>query len=194
VYYFLFFIAAFSVIMLVLVWTRKLHWDAIHMNLLELVDEFGGDVIRNGFSARPVYKHNFDGIELIINFSSQRTQKGRTHFMDISLGREFKAHFTIAARSWLQREHGQADAGYQPDDLLPGDDYALRKGDDGGRISADPAAFKEAIEKILPMNFMYIGATGALYERECDNLAMATRPHELIPLINNLKTVIGVIV
>ncbi len=62
---------------------RKLHWDAIHNNLLDLEDEIGGAVIRKGFLARPVFHAKYKGSEVTINFSQDKRQGKRINYIDI---------------------------------------------------------------------------------------------------------------
>ena len=83
----IFFVVFIVVFLIIINYLRKLHLDAIHFNLLSLIDDIGGAVIRKGFLARPVYHGSYQGIEVTINFSSERSQKKRRQYLNISLAR-----------------------------------------------------------------------------------------------------------
>ena len=42
----------FIAILVIINYLRKLHWDVIHHNLLELVDDIGGKILRQGMLGR----------------------------------------------------------------------------------------------------------------------------------------------
>jgi len=42
-----------------LIWLRKAQYDAIHRNFLDLVDQYGGRVVRDAFAIRPKFMGKF---------------------------------------------------------------------------------------------------------------------------------------
>ena len=126
--YFLYIIIFLAVIFFLLNYVRKMQWDRIHINLLELADEIAGEIYRRNFLARPVFHGKYNGHELTINFSSERVGKTRSHYMDIALNKKIKSSFTISSKKWLSQQQDVPLNEYN--DLVAGiaDHYVIRKG------------------------------------------------------------------
>ena len=172
------------VFLVVINYLRKLHLDALHFNLLEVVDVLGGQVLRRGFLSRPVYHGKFKGIDLTINFSSERSQKKRREFLDISFARQMQQNLTISTSSWIESQNQGELNEFEP--LVIGDEttYVIRNISQSDYIKKNRnEEFKDSVKRLTPFNYIYCGQSGLLYERECDNLAVCSKHPKLVDLI-----------
>jgi hypothetical protein len=177
----------------VIIFLRKLHWDAIQLNLLQLEDDIGGNVIRKGFLTRPLYHGRYNSIDLTINFSTEKFKKSRRNYIDISIGKQFKYPFTLSSLNWLQ-ERGESTSDYEPIKATAQNDYGLRKETKGQVIKKNRKSdFTACISKLDPMNFIYFSKNGLLFERECRNLADETKYHKLKATIDTLYELLVVV-
>ncbi len=82
---------------------RKIQYDYLHNNLLDLVDKIGGEVVRNGFARIPYYHGKYKGATLVINFTSARDDKGnREYYITYSYEKDLGLNFNIMSRRWLE--------------------------------------------------------------------------------------------
>jgi len=166
---------------------RKLHWDAIHLNLLELADSLSGKVIRNGFFSRPIFHGSCQDTDLTVNFSSEKVRKGRTNLIDISLAMNIHRSATISSLDWL-KERGEKSITEYETFLVSGQPfYGIRT----DNYPAVQSKFKdknlmESIEKLHPFRFIFISRQGILFEKEMENLPQNTRHPRIKELIDNL--------
>lgn len=103
-YIFIITITIILLIWFVLVYVRKSMWDAVHRNLLDLEDIFEGKVIRTSILARPVFHGKINGILITLNFSTEKTQKGRITYINISYDLTSKFSLTLSAEEWLAEQ------------------------------------------------------------------------------------------
>ncbi len=188
----LFIIGSILIFFVVINYLRKLNLDAIHFNFLELADAVGGQVIRKGILSRPVYHGAFKSIELTVNFSSERTQKKRRQYLDISMAKNSSYNITISTRDWIEARNEESSSNFVPLDI-PGDvNYVILKPDDVTYVKEiNEKRFIECVKSLTPFTFIYIGQNGILFERECDNIAMCTKPPKLkdtVELLFELST------
>ena len=150
---------------------RKLHWDAIHLNLLNLADQIKGEIYRRNFMARPVFHGKYKGYELTINFSSERSKSGRNNYIDISINKKVMKPFTISSFEWLKERNDSSLDEYKEMKISGEMKYGIRKG--------SPKLFSEdiiqSIQKLHPFNFIFAGGTGVLMEIQCKNTAITTK-------------------
>jgi hypothetical protein len=172
---YIFYTVLVIIIFIILInYLRKLHWDSIHFNLLSLADEIKGEIYRRNFMTRPVFHGKYKGIELTINFSSERTGNGRSNYIDISFNKHVKHAFTISSLRWLRERTDSSLEDYREIEILGEKKYGIRKG--------DPRLYSQKItgylQKLDPFNFIFAGGTGVLMEIQCKNTAIATKhPH-----------------
>jgi hypothetical protein len=188
----LFIIGSILIFFVVINYLRKLNLDAIHFNFLELADAIGGQVIRKGILSRPVYHGAFKSIELTVNFSSERTQKKRRQYLDISMAKNSSYNITISTRDWIEGRNEESSSDFVPLDI-PGDvNYVILKPDDVTYVKEiNEKRFIECVKNLTPFTFIYIGQNGILFERECDNIAMCTKSPKLkdtVELLFELST------
>jgi hypothetical protein len=154
---------------------RKLHWDNIHFNLLTLADEIEGEIFRRNFLARPIFYGKYKGIEITINFSSERISKDRSNYIDISLNKNVMHSFTIASLAWLRERKDSSENAYRELEIAGQRKYGIRKGD--ARFYTKKIT--NLLQKLDPFNFIFAGSTGVLMEIQCKNTAVATK-HPLL--------------
>jgi hypothetical protein len=156
---------------LIINYLRKLHWDVIHSNLLDLVDEIGGNVNRRGFLSRPVFHGNYKNCEITINFSQERINSARKNYINISINKKLKKSITIASLDWIKSQNESTD-GLETISMNDAKQYGIR-------INKMKDTFKKdliyQLEKIVPFNYIFMGQTGLIYEKESENLGTDTK-------------------
>ena len=176
----LFIIGSIIIFLVVINYLRKLHLDAIHFNFLELVDSLGGQVMRKGILSRPVYHGAFKSIELTVNFSSERSQKKRRQYLDISMAITSDYNITISTRDWIEGRNEESSSEFESLNIEGEVDYVILKREDVKYVKKENMSkFTECVKNLTPFTFIYIGQNGILFERECSNIALCTKPPQL---------------
>lgn len=176
----LFVFGSIIIFLVVINYLRKLHLDAIHFNFLELVDTIGGQVMRKGILSRPVYHGAFKSIELTVNFSSERSQKKRRQYLDISMAINSNYNITISTRDWIEGRNEDSSSEFEPLHIEGEVDYVILKRDDVAYVKkGNKEKFIECVKNLTPFTFIFIGQNGILFERECNNIAQCTKSPRL---------------
>jgi hypothetical protein len=192
---FLLAILTFIAILLILIYLRKLHWDIIHHNLYDLIDEIGGKVIRHGFATRPFYHGIYQGYKLTINFSAEKTKKGRRNYVDISINKKVGKSITIASVKWLEENKADLLKNFIPFHDQDINQYGISITDKQNiYIKKIENKIKHHIKSMDNFNFIFLGASGVLLEMVCDNLAYTTKHPRLKENIDSLLRLVKVIV
>lgn len=181
-------IIVFVIVFLVVInYMRKLHLDAIHFNFLEFVDVIGGQVLRKGFLSRPVYHGAYKGIDLTINFSSERSQKKRRQYLNISMAKNSDNNITISTDEWIKGRDESSSSIFEPLEIDGDVKYVIRKPQNVSYIKKDKKqVFNECIKNLTPFTYMYFGQNGLLFERECENIAVCTKHPDLENIVELL--------
>ena len=170
-------IGSIIIFLIVINYLRKLHLDAIHFNFLELADTIGGQVMRKGILSRPVYHGAFKSIELTVNFSSERSQKKRRQYLDISMAINSNYNITISTRDWIEGRNEESSSDFEPLNIQGDVDYVILKREDIAYVKKNNEdKFIECVKSLTPFTFIFIGKNGILFERECNNIAQCTKP------------------
>ncbi len=176
-----------------MIFLRKSMWDAVHRNLLDLEDRYGGQVIRNGFASRPVYKGKIRNRDITINFSSERSRAGRMNYMDISINAESTLTLTIAESNWLTIQNPEAPLSktvVETDGtryhLMPDDNRKLQ------RLAARED-FVKAVGRFDALAYFFIGKSGVICEFKMDNMAHDTEFELLNGRLQNIFILLSVI-
>jgi len=184
IFVFIVFLVAFNFL-------RKLQWDTVHHNLLDLVDDIGGEVIRRSMLSRPIYHGTYKKQDITINFSTEKVKKVRNNFIDISIGQKFSAAFTISAFAWLEQRDDSALDEFIELNIEGIQRYGLRSERGENVINKKKESqFSDSLHKLDPFHFLYVGYNGLLFEKEGDNLAISTK-HPALK--NNLDALISFI-
>ncbi len=172
----LFTIGSIVIFFVIINYLRKLHLDSIHDNFLELADSIGGQVMRRGILSRPVYHGALKSIELTINFSSERAQKKRRQYLDISIAKNTMYNITISTQDWIADRNEDSSSTFEPL-KIPGDvNYVILKPANVTYVRKNSEnKFIECVKDLTPFTYIYIGQNGILFERECNNIAQCTK-------------------
>ncbi len=158
----------------IIIWIRKTMWDAVHRNLLELEDHFEGKVIRNGFASRPVFHGLFNKIPITVNFSTERINKNRYTFIDISLATGAEHSLTLIAERWYSRfASGESSDFFK---IAYGKDQNCFAKPMTQRIQQITASeiLKSFLNKYPGFVYCFIGATGAIIEYQTEEIISDT--------------------
>jgi len=161
---------------------RKLHWDAIHGNLFDLVDDFGGNVYRRGLLARPVYHGNYKNCEVTINFSQEKKKSSRKNYINISINKKIKESVTIVSLDWIKSQNESTDD-FEIIAMNNSQNYGIRIKNINNTKKNE---LKSKLEKIIPFNYFFLGQTGLIFEKESKNLGIDTKYDLLKPQIETI--------
>jgi len=175
-----------------LLYFRKMHWDVVHNNLLELSDDIGGEVYRRNFSSRPIFHGTFGDKELTINFSSARNALKRQYYVDVSWGKIFPNSFTVSSKELLQTDEWDISGEYEELNSEDLHHYLLMKSGNSPVYAQDKKdQFLNALRKLRPFNYLLAGNTGVLFEAGSENIAMATQYPKLKQILQALQELEG---
>jgi hypothetical protein len=189
------FILILIIFLLSLVYIRKTMWDAVHQNLLDLEDHFGGKVLRRSFAARPVFHGKIHGKDITLNFSTDKKDGKRYTYMDISMSVRSKFNCTLANLAWLEKQETGS-----PQDILKinnadGYAYVLRPGSDQMvKNLAENSLIEKIINEFKGMAYIFIGKSGMLCEFETSDVVNLTKLDilkERFFLLNQLAGIVG---
>lgn len=180
--YFIYGFLLFIFLFILINYLRKLHWDAVHNNLFDLVDAIGGNVIRRGFLSRPVFHGNYKNCEVTINFSQEKKSSKRKHYINISINKRIKDTITIASVDWIRLQNENSDD-LKILSVNSSKKYGIRiKGINNSTLKK----LENKLEKVVPFNFIFMGHTGLIFEKESKNLGIDTKLNVLQPDIENI--------
>lgn len=173
-------IASIIIFLVVINYLRKLHLDAIHSNFLALVDEIDGSVLRKGLLSRPVYHGTYQGTELTINFSSERAQKKRRQYLNISIARNSTHNITLSTEAWIKDRGENTSDIFESLSIQGAEGYLIKKPAGISFLKKGKKdEFNKCIKSLAPFNYIFIGQSGMLFERECENIATCTKHPKL---------------
>jgi len=170
------------VFFLLINYLRKLHWDAIHNNLFDLVDDYGGNVYRRGFLARPVFHGVYKKSEVTINFSQERINSKRKNYINISIDKEINKSITIVSLNWIEAQNESTDD-LEIISIKDSHDYGIRS---KNMKKVKMNELKSHLQKLVPFNYLFLGQTGLIFEKESKNLGFETKPDVLKSYIESV--------
>ena len=184
----------FIAILVIINYLRKLHWNVIHHNLLESVDDIGGKIIRQGMLGRPIYHGQYKKLDITINFSTEKINKSRRNLIDISIGTPMEQSFTISAFDWLEEREESALSEFSQIDLETSKKYGIRDASVEDLVKKNSInKFYQHLNKLDPFLFLYAGKNGIIYEKEGGNLAISTKHPAMKDEITSLAALVGVL-
>ena len=187
-------LVGFILFLIIINYLRKLHWDVIHNNLLDLVDDIGGKVIRQGMLGRPIYHGRYKKLDITINFSTEKVDKRRKNLIDFSIGIPLKQSFTISAYDWLQEREEGALEEFTGIDLGGSKEYGMRNTSGNDIVKKNmQKKFHDILKRLDPFLFLFVGRNGLLYETDGGNLAVSTKHPALKSDILAISDLIGVL-
>ena len=175
-------------VLLVLVFLRKVQYDAVHRNFLALEDRYGGKVIRGGFAVRPRYIGEIDGTRFSVSISTEKNKngKGRLYYISFFMQKAADANFTILSLEWLgdrAREHQKKQATqsiYQGKYQLEASNKKLFK-------TLNLPRLEDIVGQLHPFSYALISSKGIVLERTSTNLARDTEFERINPVVEGLN-------
>ncbi len=158
----------------ILIWVRKLQFDVIHRNLLELEDAFGGKVSRGGLASRPRYSGTYKGNKVSVSFSYESKQKSKQYYLAVTMQCRSPVQFTVLSRNWLAE---QADAHQEGKTIkaVAGGDYLVEVSKSHLMKKIPFKKIDPIIRKLDPFAYILVAKTGMIMERVSDHLVKDTQ-------------------
>ena len=175
-------------ILLVLVWLRKVQFDAVHRNFLDLVDNYGGRIIRNGFAIRPKYSGTFNDkrISLSISTESKTSEHPRRYYISIYVQAPGTLNFSILSNEWRNYQEDSQDKKRYSRKIV-NEQYSVE-------VTSNKIFRKlnlEKLEKIVlqmhPFAYVLVSKKGLILERLSENLIVDTEYSRLSILLNAIN-------
>jgi hypothetical protein len=180
-------------LLLLFVFLRKLHFDAIHRNLLDLEEAYGGKVIRGGFAARPRYVGKFKGKTISVAITSAREKnQGRKYFIEVNLQASPKTNFSILDAKLLEDQNILYERKEKMIQIANGN-FVLEVVDKNHLRFLKIKQIGEAISPLNPFEFILASKSGIMFERISTDLNRDTDIRQLghvIKQINELRKVV----
>ena len=179
--------AVLLVLLLSLVWLRKVQFDAVHRNFLDLIDNFGGKVARSGFAIRPRYSGKFKELPLAISISSEKKSKDRSrlYYIAVYLKSVSKYNFTIMSVDWLDgRDHSKAGKSFVR--KIFDKQYVVEVTDKQLLKKLNFSGIEKVVGKIDPFAYVLVSRRGIILERVSVNLIQDTEFKNLRKLVEGI--------
>jgi hypothetical protein len=177
-----------------LIFTRKSMWDAVHRNLLDLEDLYGGKVIRQGFASRPIYQGTYKNIGLTINFSTEKIKGGRMTYIDISYAKSCNVSLTISAKKWLEQRNSEELDDFIEINNRNNTPFILRPKSEN-RISRliKHSSFIDCLDELENLAYLFVGKTGIICEFHSNQIVQDTTIKIFNKRLATMNRVIGLI-
>jgi hypothetical protein len=169
-----------------LIWLRKIQFDAIHQNFLDLEDNYGGKVYRGGFAVRPKYIGSFENIKLSISISSERknNQRSRRFYISVYLEAPSKINFTVMSTNWLNLE--KRDMSDRHFKKIFKNSYLIEVSEKNILSRLNLKKIETMVEDLHPFAYALISKKGLILERISQNLVEDTKFQKLDELVKLL--------
>lgn len=176
---------AVFLLLLIMVWLRKINFDAIHQNFLEMEDVYGGKVIRNGFAVRPRFAGEFKGKEFSISITSDKSDGKRVYYIALAMQARSKINFSVLDHRSLADVEIPEERRERM--LAFGDDrYMLEVGKKYHITKVDLNDLTSAIRKIDPFVYILVGKTNILLERASNDIFQDTKLAVIEPILDGM--------
>jgi CRISPR/Cas system CMR-associated protein Cmr3 (group 5 of RAMP superfamily) len=168
----------------ILIWLRKVQFDAVHQNFLDLVDKYGGRVIRDGFAIRPKFSGLFKECRLSISISSEKKTKEnpRRFYISIYYQSQGKLNFTVMSNDWLNLRQ-KHKAAKRITKQIAGKKYSLEVSERILLKRLDLPSIEKVINKMHPFAYVLVSHRGLILERISNNLIADTEYEKIQPLL-----------
>jgi hypothetical protein len=172
-------------ILAAMIFLRKLHFDTIHRNLLDLEDKYGGKVIRGGFAIRPKYSGDYKGKKVSVTITYSKEKDGRKYYIELTMQAKSKLQFSILGPNLME---GQEIPPERKEKIitLGKDNYLLEVTDPSHIKSLNIKKISNIVTKMYPFVFILITKTGLMLERVSNDLINDTDIRQLGNLFKNL--------
>ncbi len=169
----------------ILIWVRKLQFDVIHRNLLELEDAFGGKVRRGGLASRPRYTGSYKGNKVSVSFSYESKENSKQYYIAVTMQCRSPVQFTVLSRNWLAH---QADAHQEGKNVKAiADGHYLVEVSKSHFMKKIPLKkIDPIIRRLDPFAYILVAQTGMIMERVSTHLVKDTQFGVIQEIFENL--------
>jgi hypothetical protein len=173
-------------ILVAMIFLRKIHFDTIHRNLLDLEDKYGGKVIRGGFAIRPKYSGDYKGKKVSVTITYSKEKDGRKYYIELTMQANSKLQFSILGPNLME---GQELSPERKEKIitLGSDNYLLEVTDPSHIESLNIKRISNIVTKMYPFVFILITKTGLMLERVSNDLINDTDIRQLGNLFKNMN-------
>ena len=173
------------VVFATMVFLRKIHFDTIHRNLLDLEDKFGGKVIRGGFAVRPKYSGDYKGKKISVTIAYSKENGIRRHYIELTMQAKSKLQFSILGPNLME---GQEIPPERKEKIveLPDENYLLEVTDPSHINLLNIKKIGNIVKTMYPFVFILITKTGLMIEKVSNDLIKDTDIRYLGSLFKNM--------
>ena len=182
--------AVLFVTWIVLIYIRKTLWDAVHRNLLDLVDTYNGKIDRRSYASRPVFKGKISDIDFTVSFSSGKSSGKRRNYINFSFDLSASVLLTIAEHDWLIENEGKTD-GLTRLQLTDDKIYLIRPANNRKieRLT-DKEDFRRALSQFDNLAYFFVGKSGTLCEFYTERVDQDSKFDNLQKILNQIMLLI----
>ena len=159
------FLIVIMIMFLVLVWLRKVQYDAIHRNFLSMEEKFGGKIVRKSSLFRPFYAGKVKEREIRVGFTSEKYQNKRTYYVNYTLECSAKIQGSIIENKWYESRDEKSKEDMLP--LLDGKFWLQLKGNVPKSILKK---LETQLKNFPDFSYALIANTGMILERVTEKL------------------------
>lgn len=172
-------------LMLALMGLRKVQFDAIHRNFLDFEDKYGGRVIRKGFAERPSYAGKFEGQEIQVTISTEKSAGERRYYITVTLEAQPTTNLFIKSTQWMGRSEIPDEQKERTRSVMNGQYWLeVKEARDFKRLNLPD--FEKIISAIHPFAYVLIGNSRILLERISQRIVDDTKLEAILPLFEGL--------
>ncbi len=169
----------------ILVWVRKLQYDVIHRNLLELEDAYGGKVKRGGLASRPRYVGEYKGNKVSVSFSYESKKESKHYYLAITMQCRSPVQFTVLSKDWLAEQADAHQEGKKVKAIMNGQ-YLIEVTKAPMLKKIPLKKVEPIIRKLDPFAYILIAQTGMIMERISKHLVRDTQFNEISETFEHL--------
>jgi hypothetical protein len=177
--------AAIFILIAVMIFLRKIHFDTIHRNLLDLEDKFGGKVIRGGFAVRPKYSGDYKGEKISVTIAYSKENGNRRYYLELTMQAKSKLQFSILGPNLMEGQEISPERKNKIVKLSKGN-YLLEVTDPAHIKLLNINKITEIVTKMYPFVFILITKTGLMLEKVSADLIKDTDIRHLGGLFKNM--------
>lgn len=178
-------LAVVLLVLLAMIFLRKLHFDHIHRNLLDLEDKYGGKVIRGGFAVRPKYSGDYKGRKVSVTITYSKEKDGRKYYVELTMQARSKLQFSILGPNLLEEKDITPERKNKIVKLNE-DDYLVEVTDPDHIKLLNLKKISSIVTNMYPFVFILITKTGLMLEKVSNDLIKDTDIRQLGSLFKNM--------
>lgn len=177
--------AAIFILIAVMIFLRKIHFDTVHRNLLDLEDKFGGKVIRGGFAVRPKYSGDYKGKKISVTIAYSKENGNRRYYLELTMQARSQLQFSILGPNLMEGQEISPERENKIVKLSKGN-YLLEVTDPAHIKLLNINKITEIVTKMYPFVFILITKTGLMLEKVSADLIKDTDIRQLGGLFKNM--------